>query len=371
MKYRAGVIGLGWMGMLGDLAPAIRKPGSYHVDDVDRPMPEVDPHCPVRYWTHPAGDAMPATYAEVLSRRPDVELAAGADRDKKRLQIFRERYGVQALYTDAEEMLRKEKLDILGIATNVKGRADLVCLAVECGAKGILAEKPMCHALSEADRMVQTCAEAGVPLVCGALPNAHPSFAKAKELIKSGAIGEFCSMETGGPTAQYQDWSYFLDSAPAWVVGMGDQPRQESGSDEFRGQGILAASDGLMVHFRRGVAAPGVHISGTEGELLFSYFDYRPSWRLWQKMETLAGKKRVEMPWPEPQFMPGAATLHAFADIFDCLDGQLDEPKNSGRRVAVALEVELALKLSSAKGGARIDLPLHDRSLGLNYDWFR
>ena len=55
----------------------------------------------------------------------------------------------------------------------------------------------------------------------------------------------------------------------------------------------------------------------------------------------------------------------------DCLDGKLDEPKNSGRRVAVALEVEIALKVSSANGGRRVDLPLEDRSLGLNYEWWR
>ena len=53
------------------------------------------------------------------------------------------------------------------------------------------------------------------------------------------------------------------------------------------------------------------------------------------------------------------------------MEGRLDEPKNSGRRVAGALEVEVALKLSSRRGGERVDLPLNDRSLGLNYDWFR
>ena len=49
----------------------------------------------------------------------------------------------------------------------------------------------------------------------------------------------------------------------------------------------------------------------------------------------------------------------------------MDEPKNSGRRVAVALEAELGMKQSSARGGERIELPLKDRSLGLTYDWFR
>ena len=53
------------------------------------------------------------------------------------------------------------------------------------------------------------------------------------------------------------------------------------------------------------------------------------------------------------------------------MEGRLDEQKNSGRRVLMAFEVEIAMKISSARGGERIKLPLKDRSLGLAYDWFR
>ena len=112
---------------------------------------------------------------------PEIDLVAGADRDGKRLKAFGERYGEVALYTDAAEMLHTEALDIVAIATNTKGRADLTCLAVDCSVKGITTEKPMAHTLEEADRMVKTCASAGVPLCCGAIPVNHPSYAKAKE----------------------------------------------------------------------------------------------------------------------------------------------------------------------------------------------
>ena len=58
----------------------------------------------------------------------------------------------------------------------------------------------------------------------------------------------------------------------------------------------------------------------------------------------------------------GGGSINGLADVMDCLAGNLDEPKNSGRRVAVALEVEIAIKLSSAQGGqARLNFRL-DRS---------
>ncbi|MCE2440543.1 MAG: Gfo/Idh/MocA family oxidoreductase [Candidatus Latescibacteria bacterium] len=371
-KYRAGVIGLGWMGLLYDLAERI--PDLFDVDDVDRPTPELNVHRRFYHHDHPGTEGNPTTYAEALHSRPEVELAAAADRDPKRLAAFTERYGIRATYTDAEAMLRAERPDIVAVATNTKGRADLTCLAVAHGARGIVTDKPMCHTLEEADRMVSTCAEAGVPLSCGAITTTHPSFGKARELVQSGAIGKIRSIEADSPFAQHQNWSYFLDSPPAWVSGIGDLPRRGAGtdefdgpggSDEFRGQGIMVTADRTVVHFRAG--APGVRLEGSTGEIRF---EGARRWRLRQQLET-TGNVRVEMPWPEPQFVYPYGAVYSLNDVIDCMEGRLDEPKNSGRRIAVALEVEIALKLSSARGGERVAHPLEDRSLGLNYDWFR
>ncbi|MXX38877.1 MAG: Gfo/Idh/MocA family oxidoreductase, partial [Gemmatimonadetes bacterium] len=296
---------------------------------------------------------------------PEVELVAGADRDPQRRAMFGERYGIGALYADALEMLDEERLDIVAIATNTKGRSALTVAAVAAGVRGVLVDKPMVFSLAEADAMVGACAEAGVPLVGGAPSVSHPSFARAKAVVEEGAIGEVRSLEARVPVfAQHQDWSYFLTGDPVWVCGTGDQPRRERGSTEFMGQGMIACSDGTVVHIRAG--APEVRISGSRGEMLFEH----NQWRLYQDVEAPAAG-RAEMPWPAPQFLSGMRTVYCLDDLIACMEGRLDEPKNSGRRVAVALEVELGLKLSSARGGERVELPLADRSLALTYDWFR
>ena len=361
-NYRGGVIGLGWMGLLSDLTHRIWD--RYEIDDVDRPTPKLD----VRRQFHFHEGSVPHTWSEVMWDRPEVDLVAGADRDRKRLQAFGERYGIRALYADPAQMLRQESLDIVAIATNTKGRANLTCLAVECGIRGIATEKPMAHTLAEADRMVRACTDAKVPLCCGAIPVNHPSYARAKELIKGNALGDIVSIEAEAPLAQKQHWSYFVDSAPAWVVGTGDREQHASGSDEFAGQGMMVTADGQCVHFRKGTAL--VRLTGTAGEILLGR---GPStgWQLWQDIDTAAGRQRVKMPWPQPQFAGGYNAVYGLADIIDCLESRLDEPKNSGRRVAAAMEVEIGLKQSSAHRGVRVDLPLEDRSLGLHYDWFR
>ena len=110
-----------------------------------------------------------------------------------------------------------------------------------------------------------------------------------------------------------------------------------------------------------------LRLSGTAGEMVHGN---QREWILSQDIETVGGVKRVDMPWPGPQ-TDSYGTTYSVADVMDCLDGKLDEPKNSGRRVAIAIEVEIALKVSSANGGQRVDLPLEDRSLGLEYEWWR
>ncbi len=373
-RYRAGVIGLGWMGMLYDMAGRIGD--FFNIDDVDRPTPELDVHRRIYHHEHPGKEGLPTSYSEAFWDRPDVDLVAAADRDQKRLKAFEERYGIKALYTDAVEMLETEKLDLVAVATNVKGRAGLTCLAVENGAKGIVTAKPMAHTLEEADRMVKVCADACVPLNCGAISTTHPSFGKAKELVTSGAIGDLLSIEAPRPGAQHQSWSYFLDSSPVWVIGLGDEERRgigtdefqgPGGSDEFSGQGMLVTENDLAVYFRPG--APHLRLTGTNGEIVIPTM--ATGFKLWQDIETTSGVNRVEVSWPDPQFVGPYGAVYGLADVIDCIEGRLDEPKNSGRRVAVAIEVEIALKQSSTQGGVRVDLPLADRSLRLNYDWFR
>ncbi len=366
-QYRGAVIGLGWMGMLYDLA---QRMGVWHVDDIDRPTPELDLHRKFYYHDrHSTRKSIPTSYAEALSDRSEIELVAAADRDKRRLAAFGERYGVRALYTDAKKMLQQEKPDIVAIATNTKGRSDLTCYAVECEAKGIVTEKPIAYTLEEADHMVKACADAGVPLCCGAISTSHPAFGTAKDLMTSGTIGNVISIEAESDKnlSQHQNWSYFVDSTPAWVIGVGDLPKRESGSNEFRGQGMMVTDAGLVVHFRKG--APAVRITGTKGELYHP--EHYSDWTLFQDVETSTGPHRTEMPWPGAKMHMGGGATNGLTDVMDCLAGKLDEPKNSGRRVAVALEVEIAIKLSAAQGGERVDLPLADRSQGLEYDWHR
>ena len=381
-KYRAGIIGLGYTGMIGSMQA--RRVGFWKPEDAIRPTSELDIHHKAKLHeiVVEGTRVLDNSYADVLYDRPEFELVAAAERDPTRRNAFIERYGVDNVYDDAEEMLRKEKLEIVAIPTNTRPRADLTVLAVECGAKGIMTEKPMAYTLEDADRMVKACADANVPLVCGAISTSEYSFEKAKEIIESGEIGDVVSIEASSnrtSVSQHQNWSYFIDGNPAWVIGTGDTPPNDvisydgktvsPRSQEFDGEGMMVTDTGQVVHFRKG--APGVRITCTEGELFHSR--EQMGWTMWKNIETPDGKSLSTLiPWDRGKYGTNHnGAVFGMDDIVKCIKGELDEPKNSGRRIARAIEVEIGLVMSAAQGGVRIDLPFKDRSLGLFYDWHR
>ena len=215
--------------------------------------------------------------------------------------------------------------------------------------------------------MVVVCAEAGVPLSCGAISTTQPLFhhgegagevwRNRRDRVDRSTEAKLAAPELGLLPRVSAD--------PAWAIGTGDEARHEGGSDEFKGQGMMVAGDGVVVHFR--VGAPQLRVTGTRGELVHQF---PRGWELWQDVDTGPAAGRAMMPWPGPQ-TGHYGGIYSLADVIDCIEGRLDEPKNSGRRVATAFEVETALKKSSDEGGVRVDLPLEDRSLGVNFDWFR
>ena len=88
--------------------------------DHDRPLPSVDVDFQFQHHSAHLPDAspFPNSYAEALADRLDIDLVAAADRDEKRLEVFQQRYGVRAeqTYTDAAEMLRTERPEVVAIA---------------------------------------------------------------------------------------------------------------------------------------------------------------------------------------------------------------------------------------------------------------
>lgn len=83
----------------------------------------------------------------------DAEVVAIADTDEARLAKVGDEFSVPQRYTSAEEMIRKEQLDIVSICTPNKFHKPLTILALKQGAH-VLCEKPMAMNAREAREML-------------------------------------------------------------------------------------------------------------------------------------------------------------------------------------------------------------------------
>ncbi len=120
---------------------------------------------------------------------PQVELAAVADLDEKRLANAVTECGVARTYTSAEEMLEKESLDLVSICTPNKFHKPLTVAALRAGCH-VLCEKPMAMNATEAREMLEAARKADRRLMINfSYRFSDQSFALKKQ-VESGILGD-------------------------------------------------------------------------------------------------------------------------------------------------------------------------------------
>jgi predicted dehydrogenase len=91
-------------------------------------------------------------------------------------------------YTDYQEMLQKEKLDLVAIATESGKHAEIALICIKEGCNLII-EKPIALSLEDADAIIQTAKEKNV-LVCACHQNRfNKSIQKMRGAVEAGRFG--------------------------------------------------------------------------------------------------------------------------------------------------------------------------------------
>ena len=111
-------------------------------------------------------------YAEVYQTLPNAELVAIAEHNPERRRAVGERFGIKALYPDAEAMYREIVPDIAAVVLPGKYIKDAVIASAEAGVKGVSTDKPIGACLADVDEMVDVCEERGVVFAGGNLQRA-------------------------------------------------------------------------------------------------------------------------------------------------------------------------------------------------------
>lgn len=145
-----------------------------------------------------------AAHAAAYKNIPGVELAAIADMNQEVGSKVAKEYGCK-FYTDAQEMMTRESLNIVDVCLPTFLHKKFVLMAISNG-KHVICEKPFALQLDEAEEMVEAAEKAGVTFMIAQVIRFWPEYIRAKELFDSGDIGNI-KMIYANRLAQHPDWT--------------------------------------------------------------------------------------------------------------------------------------------------------------------
>ena len=123
------------------------------------------------------------------SSMDDVVLVAVCDLDMEKARSAAARHGASAAYADAAEMLDREKLDFVDIATTMESHAKLVGMAAARKLPTIV-QKPLAPTWEDCVAIVENCKAARIPFMVHENTRFLTPVRKAHDVIQSGAIGK-------------------------------------------------------------------------------------------------------------------------------------------------------------------------------------
>jgi len=136
-----------------------------------------------------AGDIARKRIAPALRDLPGCNLVAVNRARAALAEEFAREFGAEKWFADWEELLADDEIKAVYIATPVFLHAAQTVKAAEAG-KHVLCEKPMALNVAECDRMIAACRANNVRLGIAYYRRFYPVIRRAKEIIKTGALGK-------------------------------------------------------------------------------------------------------------------------------------------------------------------------------------
>jgi len=246
-------------------------------------------------------------HAGGYKKASETKLFAACEKDLPKLQAFSEKWEVSRQYTDYEEMLEKEELDIVSICTKDNQHPEPTIKAAESSVKGIFCEKPMAYTLEEADKMIEACDKANVKLSLDHSMRFEANYRNLFKIAQSGELGELRCVRfnnLGGSTSinsllhDTHSFDALLFYAGADVSWLSARVQKEDSWETITG--YVSFKNGIYATFeyggRRNYGTYELILEGSDGTLsavhgkrnsldLNGAYSWEPFVRIWKKSD--------------------------------------------------------------------------------------
>lgn len=143
---------------------------------------------------------------DAIKKAPHAKLVAVCDIIEEKARIAAEENGLEKWYTDAEDMLKNEEIDVCAILTPSGLHCECACLVAEYGVN-VLCEKPLDVTKEKMQKMIDCCKKNNVKLGSIFQRRTYDGAIKTKKLIEDGAIGRVTLADAS--LKYYRDKEYY------------------------------------------------------------------------------------------------------------------------------------------------------------------
>lgn len=161
----------------------------------------------------------------LLTKFADTEVVALCDKDKSRVRMIAERFGVPKTYYDYDQMLAEEDLDAVFVCTSTDAHlpVTLACLKAQ---KDVFVEKPIARHYTEAVQMAEAAKLHKRRLMVGMNNRFRPDTMILKSFIEKGELGKVFYSKAG--------WLRKLSNDNPWITR-----KDKAGGGVFLDLGIV------------------------------------------------------------------------------------------------------------------------------------
>lgn len=125
-----------------------------------------------------------STHIGAYKHVKDTRVVAICDIIKEKTTKCLKKWNIPRGYTNIEEMLKKEKIDILSICTPAETHYPVLKEAVKFPLKAIFCEKPLSDSLKDAKKMVKLCEKKKIILQVGHQRRFDPLHLRIRDIIR-------------------------------------------------------------------------------------------------------------------------------------------------------------------------------------------
>ena len=221
----------------------------------------------------------PATHFGLWFTHPRFDLVAVCDVDPQKEKIARKMKPDIRFYTDPEELIRKERPDVVSIATWKDSHYEMMKLVLKYKVPAIVLEKPIAEKIEHAREIVEEANRQGMHLLINHRRRFDSLVYEMRSKMRTGLIGEIMHASSYYVYGLVTTGTHMIDTLRLflgevdWVVGFSLIKTHLAPEDDPCVNAMIGMKSGAQVNIiasdMKDYDIHEIHFYGRKGKLLF------------------------------------------------------------------------------------------------------